>query len=156
MRTGVEQRIDLARPAIEGSERGALTLADAYWDEIARITRGLVRSRPVEGGVELALAGAVSLLRFGPPVTTAADDVVECRFPITGGLLAKHPGGSLALRQRSAPRLELAVVVDGYAPRLDSGRVRGGLRTLAYRELQVRVHTTIGRRYLSRMAGGSR
>jgi hypothetical protein len=155
MRTGVEQRIHLARPAIERSERGALTLADAYWDEVARLTLGLVRARPSEGGIELALAGAVSLLRFGPAVATAGADVVECRFPITGGLLAKHPGGSLALRQRSAPRLELAVVVDGYAPRLDSGRARG-LRTLAYRGLQARVHALIGRRYLSRMAGERR
>lgn len=156
MRTGVEQCVDLTRPVIERSESGALALADAYWDEIASITLGLVRARPMKGGVELALAGAVSLLRFGPPVATAADDVVECRFPITGGLLAKHPGGSLALRQRSAPRLELAVVVDGYAPRLDSGRASGGLRTLAYRKLQARVHALIGRRYLSRMAGGQR
>jgi hypothetical protein len=152
MRTGTEQRIGLRRPAVESSERGARSLAEAYWDEISRLTLGLVRARPVGGGVEIALGRRLPLLRFGPPVTTASERVVECRFPIEGGLLAKRSGGSLALRQVVEPSPELAVLVEGYAPRLDSGRPRG-LRTFTYRSVQERIHSLIGRRFLERMAG---
>jgi hypothetical protein len=128
-------------------------LADAYWDEIRRMTLGLVRAREVGDGVELALARWVTLLRFGRVETNVGPDEVECRFAIEGGLLAKRPGGSLSLRQEGGDPLALAVVVDGYVPRLDSGRERGGLRTAAYHGLQERVHELIGRRYLERMAG---
>lgn len=148
-----EQRIDLSDPVVERSASGALALAASYWDEIARVTLGLVRARIAPTGTELVLARAVPLLRFGPPDATATEDLVDCRFPITGGLLARCPGGSLSLQQRDDPRLELAVVVDGYSPSLDSGPGRAGLRTLAYRALQVRAHELIGRRYLERMAG---
>jgi hypothetical protein len=153
MQTGVEQRIGLGHPVVECSERGARSLAEAYWDELSRLTLGLVRARPAAGGgVEIALGRRVPLLRFGPPATTASESVVECRYPIEGGLLAKRSGGSLALLQVVEPSPELAVVVEGYAPRLDSGRPRG-LRTLTYHEVQERIHSLIGRRYLERMAG---
>ena len=94
MSTSVEQRIDLPRPVVETSERGARTLAQAYWEEIARLTRGLVRAEQTAAGVEVALGRAIPLLRFGPPETRADPDVVECRFPIAGGLLARRSGGS--------------------------------------------------------------
>lgn len=152
MRTGVEQRIDLSSPVVEASDRGAEALAEAYWDEIRRLTVGLVRARRADGGVELALGRAIPLLRFGPPVTTVSDGSVECRFPIVGGVLAKRSGGSLSLCQIDAPSPALAVVVQDYAPRLDSGRQRG-LRTFTYHEVQERIHSLIGRRYLERMAG---
>lgn len=150
----VEQRMTLRRTAVESSERGARALADAYWDEIRRLTLGLVRARHVKEGVELVLAGALPLLRFGSPETTVTHDLVQCRFPITGGALAKQSGGSLCLVQRSVPTPELVIAVEDYAPRLDSGRPRGGLRTFAYRHLQQPAHAAIGRRYLERMAAG--
>lgn len=152
MDTGVEQRVELSSPVVESSELGARALAQAYWEEIARLTLGLVRARPVGGGVVIALGRRIPLLRFGPPETTASESIVECRFPIEGGLLAKRSGGSLTLQQVAAPAPELAVVVEGYFPRLDSGRPRG-LRTLTYHEVQERIHSLIGRRYLERMAG---
>lgn len=152
MRTAAEQRIDLPRPVVESSDRGARTLAQEYWAEIARLTLGLVRAKDIGGGVELALARTIPLLRFGPPETTTSESVVECRFPIAGGLLAKRSGGSLAFRQVAAPSPELVVIVEGYLPRLDSGRPRG-LRTLTYHEVQERAHSLIGRRYLERMSG---
>jgi len=152
MRTDVEQRVDLPRAVVEPSEQGALALAQAYWDEIARLTLGLVRARPAGSGVEIAVGRRLPLLRFGPPATTASESVVECRFPIEGGLLAKRSGGSLALRQVTAPVPQLAVVVEGYSPRLDSGGPRG-LRTFTYRAVQERIHSLIGRRYLERMTG---
>jgi hypothetical protein len=152
MASRVEQRIDLPRPVVESSDPGARALARTYWEEIARLTLGLVRARQLGDGVELVLGRAIPLLRFGPADVTASEDVVECRFPIVGGLLAKRSGGSLALRQVAAPSPELAVVVEGYAPRLDSGRPRG-LRTFTYHGVQEPIHSLIGRRYLERMAG---
>lgn len=155
MSTSSEQRIRLTRPVVESSERGAGELVEAYWDEIRRITLGLVRARATTGSAELALVGAVSLFRFGAPEVSATADRVECRFPIVGGVLAKRSGGSLTIAQRAGPSPELVVTVEDYAPRLDSGRPRGGLRTLAYRHLQQPVHAAIGRRYLDRMAARS-
>lgn len=151
MATAVEQRIDLSHPVVEASDRGARALAEAYWDEIRRLTGGLVRVRRAGNGVELALGRAIPLLRFGPPETVVSDGSVECRFPIVGGVLAKRSGGSLTLRQLDAPTPALSVVVTDYAPRLDSGRERG-LRTFTYREVQERIHSLIGRRYLERMS----
>jgi hypothetical protein len=156
MRTGGEQRIDLPRPVVDSSEQGALSLADAYWEEIRRLTLGVVRARRGDEGIEITLAGTVSLLRFAQPQTTVDDDLVRCRFQITGGVLAKRSGGSLSIAQRARPSTELVVTVEDYAPRLDSGRQRGGLRTVAYRHLQQPVHVAIGRRYLERMAGRRR
>ena len=97
MDTGVEQRVELSSPVVESSELGARALAQAYWEEIARLTLGLVRARSVGGGVVIALGTRIPLLRFGPPETTASESIVECRFPIEGGLLAKRSGGSLTL-----------------------------------------------------------
>lgn len=151
-----EQRIPLSHPVVESSERGAKELADAYWNEIRRITMGLVCARATTGGTELALVGALSLLRFGEPEISATADRVECRFPIIGGALAKQSGGSLTIAQQSGSSPELVVTVEDYAPRLDSGRPRGGARTLAYRRLQQPVHAAIGERYLNRMAARSR
>ena len=155
MSTSNEQRIRLSRPVVESSERGARELADAYWSEIGRITLGLVRAKATRGGTELALVGALSLLRFGGPEVSTTADHVECRFPITGGALAKRSGGSLTIAQHAGPSPELVVTVEDYAPRLDSGRQHGGLRTLAYRRLQLPVHAAIGERYLNRMAARS-
>jgi hypothetical protein len=156
MEVGAEQRVHLRGPVVERSERGARALADAYWDEIRVLTLGLVRARRTPEGVELALLRRVSLLRFGEEQTSAGRERVECRFRITGGLLAGRPGGSLTLRQEVAERPELAVIVEGYVPRLDSGRERGGLRTMAYHGVQARIHGLIGRRYLERMAREAR
>lgn len=125
---------------------------DAYWNEIGRITLGLVRARATAGGTELALVGGVSLLRFGEPEISATSDRVECRFPIIGGALAKRSGGSLTIAQQTGSSPELVVTVEDYAPRLDSERPRGGLRTFAYRHVQQPVHAAITRRYLERMA----
>jgi hypothetical protein len=153
MQTTAVQRIALTRPVVEPSERGAVALADAYWDEIRRLTLGLVSARRENGGVRLAIAGLVTLFRFGPPKTVADAERVECRFPITGGLLAKHAGGSLSFTQRSTPTPELIVTVEDYVPRLSPGRERRSLRRFVYTQVQERAHAGISRRYLERMGG---
>ena len=145
------QKIVLARPAVEPTEHGASELADAYWAQIRRLTRGLVRVRPTGRGPELRLWG-VALFRFGPATTTVTPELVECRYAIVGGLLAKEEAGSLAFAQRKEPRLELEVSVTDYVPFLSSRRERRSLRGFVYRQVQERLHAAIGRRYLARMA----
>jgi hypothetical protein len=145
------QTIVLQRPAVEATERGATELADAYWAQVRRLTRGLVRVRPTGRGPELRLSG-VALFRFGPATTTVTPELVECRFAIVGGLLAKEEAGSLVFAQRTTPRLELEVSVTDYVPFLSSRRERRSLRRFVYRQLQERLHAAIGRRYLARMA----
>ena len=147
------QRIALSHPVVDSSERGARQLADAYFDEIRRSTLGAVRSRVRNTRVELVLLWILPLFRFATPEIAATEDRVECRYAIVGGALAKRSGGCLTIAQRFGSSPELFVTVEDYAPRLDSGRPRGGLRTFAYRRLQQPAHVAIGRRYLNRMAG---
>ncbi len=150
------QRMALARPVVDSSARGARLLADAYLDEIRRYTLGTVRSRMRHARVELVLLWIVPLFRFATPEIIATPDRIECRYAIIGGVLAKRSGGCLTIAQLFGSSPELCVTVEDYAPRLDSGRPRGGLRTLAYRLLQQPAHEAVGRRYLERMAARSR
>jgi hypothetical protein len=152
---GNVQRIALDGAVVELTERGARALADAYWAEVRRVTVGLVRPRRTAGGIELRFAGVV-LFRFGAPQTMADDRRAEVRFPIAGGLLAKEEGGSLTFVQRVDPSPEIEVSVEDYVPFLSSDRQRRSLRRFAYRQVQERAHTAIGRRYLERMAARSR
>ena len=146
------QKIDLARPAVAATEAGAAQLSDTYWEEVGRLTGGLIRRRDTVRGSELRLAG-VTLFRFAEAVTTVTPELVESRFAILGGLLAKEEAGALTFAQRSAPRFELEVSVTDYVPRLSSRRERRSLRHFIYRQVQERLHTIVGRRYLARMAG---
>jgi hypothetical protein len=150
------QRIPLAGPVVEASGDGARALAEAYWAEIRKLTAGLVRVHDTTRGPELMLAWSIALFRFGPALSVADSERVECRFEIIGGVLAKQEGGSLAFIQRSTPGPELEVSVEGYVPLLSSPRERRSLRRLVYRQVQERAHTAIGRRYLDRMAERAR
>lgn len=150
------QRIAVTGPVVEATERGALGLADPYWDEIRRVTVGLVRVRVTPGGPQLRLARLVTLFRFGPPRTTSRDDEVECRFAIVGGLLAKEERGWLTFTQRLTPNPELEVSVEDYVPLLSSTRKRKSARRFVYRQVQQRAHRAIGLRYLERMAARAR
>jgi hypothetical protein len=150
------QTIALAAPVVEETERGALSLAAPYWAEIRRLTVGLVTARVHERGVDLRLACAVTLFRFGPARTATTPGLVECRFAIAGGLLAKEERGWLIFTQRLTvpPRLEVAV--EDYVPMLSSHRQRLSARHFVYREVQERAHRAIGQRYLERMARRTR
>ena len=68
-----------------------------YWAEIGRLTGGLVRVRDGVAAPSCALR-ALTLFRFGRPTTTVTPELVECRFAIVGGLLAKEEAGSLDVR----------------------------------------------------------
>ena len=150
------QRISITGPVVEETERGALGLATAYWDEIRRLTVGLVRARQTPAGTELRLVRAVTLFRFGPPRATARRGELECRFAIVGGLLAKEEGGWLTFTQRTSPSPELEVAVADYVPLLSSSRPRRSVRRFVYRQVQQRAHRAIGLRYLERMAAQAR
>ena len=153
---GSVQKVELAAPVVEISERGAQRLADAYWAEIRRRTGGLVQARRAPaGGVELRLA-RVTLFRFGAPRIATANEVVECSLPIVGGLLAKEQGGFLTFVQRTAPTPELEVSVTDYVPFFSSPRTRRSVRRFLYRQVQERAHAAISRGYLARLAGTPR
>lgn len=155
MSISAEQRTALESLAVESSDAGARRLGDEYWAEIGRVTRGLVRGRASREGVELVLAGRITLFGFGPPQPTADDGRTACRFQIRYGLLVARAGGSLTISQRTRPARELVIAVDGYAPRLDPSLERAGVGGFLYAQVQVRAHNVVGRRYLRRMAGRS-
>ena len=152
---GSVQTVALSALVVSPSEEAGLTLADAYWAEIRRRTGGLVRVRRRATGIELRLA-RLTLFRFGGPRTVLADGLVECSFPITGGLLAKEQGGFLTFVQRSAPHPELEVSVRDYVPFFSSSRKRRSLRGFLYRVVQERAHAAISHGYLARMAARAR
>ena len=136
------------------SETGGRALADAYWGEIRRRTGGLIRARRSDASVELRLA-RITLFRFGAPRTAVKDGIVECSFPITGGLLAKKKAGFLTFVQRTTPP-ELEVSVRDYVPFFSSSRELRSLRGFLYRVLQERAHAAISHGYLTRMAARAR
>lgn len=148
-----EQRISTAVPPVPVSHAGARRLGSAYWEEVRRFSRGLVRDRNRGEGPELRLAGLVTLLRFGAPATSVTEDGVECRYPITGGLLAAGPGGFLVLTQRGTGPAEVSIAVEEFHSRLAvDGRI--GARRRLFDVLQAPLHVGIGRRYLARAARG--
>ncbi len=149
-----EDRIRLPAPVVEPSHDGALRLGGAYWQEVRAFSRGLVRPRTGADGVDLVLAGVVPLLRFGQAATSAEDGLVECRYPIRGGLLAATPGGALVVAQtgREAPELRLAV--EGFHPRLARRGRLARVRAALYDALQAPLHADVSRRFLERGARG--
>jgi hypothetical protein len=149
----LEQRVRSTRPLVELSHRGALELGERYWSEVELATRRLVRARRDNGAVELRLLGRWTLLRFGPPETVVDESGAFSRFAITGGLLARAPGGSISFAQTVRPTVELRATIEGFLPRL-GGRPgdpawTGGL----YRQVQRRIHTAVSRRYFQRLIG---
>lgn len=146
-----EQHIQLLRPVVEVSDSGGRELGERYWREIRRCTLGLVRARRRGARIELVVVGAVPLLRFGAPETVVEPDLVTCRFPIEGGILASRPGGSLAITQRSRPAPELSLAVSGYEPRLE-GPAGDRIGRALYRGLQERAHVAVSRRFLESTA----
>lgn len=148
-----ERQIALREPAVEATVDGARRLGEAYWDEVAAFSHGLVRPRRTADGVELALLRFVVLLRFGRPHAALTDNGVECRYPILGGLLASEPGGFLLLGQRVGETIELSIAVHDYRARLATGGMLG-LRRRLFDVLQVPLHEGLSRRFLARAERG--
>jgi hypothetical protein len=142
-----EQQLRAARPAVERSEQGAAALGHAYWREVTRASRGLVRSRDDARGVELRLLGLrPALFRFGPPELRVGGDGVVAVYPIRGGLLTRSPVGTFSVSQSDGETPVLAAAVRGYHPTLDA--FAGWL----YEHGQHRLHVAISRRYLWRLS----
>ena len=152
MGVAAEQPIADGNSTVDSSEDGARRLGTEYLAEIGRATRGLIKPRGGADGVDLVLAGRMTLFTFGPPQPTVDGDRTECRFEIRGGLLVGREGGSLVITQHSGPAPELVVEVDGYVPRLDPAFSRRGVGGFLYRHIQERAHGSIGRRFVERMA----
>jgi hypothetical protein len=67
-------------------------------------------------------AGAVESeqhVRLARPVVDVARRSLRCRYPITGGLLARRPGGEIVFAQdRVSDQLRLRSTVTGFFPTL--------------------------------------
>ena len=134
-----EQRAAATRPAVELSALGGRLLGRRYWLEVTRASRSLVRCRETEEGVVLRLLGhGPSLLTLGPAEVAVDGARVSWRCAIRGGLLARHPGGTLTLAQTGFDQAELSVAVEDYFPRLG----------VLYGLLQRPFHVSVSRRYL--------
>ena len=115
-----EQRMPASQPVVELTERGAAELGTLYWLEVERFMRGVVRARvSAEGSVELRLRpGGVLLLSFAPPELSAANGIVRCTYPISGGLLTRSASGTISFSQETGPPPSLTSAISGFFPRL--------------------------------------
>lgn len=145
------ERIDLPRRLVPSTPEGARALGAWYWEELERSSRGLIRARVESDGLRVVLGRALTLLRFGPPALAVDGEHVECRYPIVGGTLVSHPGGSLTIAQRDGPVPHLEVTVSEYRPSLAE---RGSRlhRGVLYTALQAPLHRSVSRRFLTRTA----
>jgi len=144
------QRVLVPEPVVESSASGARWLGVAYWEAVARFTRGVVRARWRDDGGRLYLLGGASLLSFGPPELAWDDERVSCRYAIEGGLLALRAGGSVTLaQQRSDEDVALSVVVEEYLPRLAARAGAPWWTGALYAKGQSPFHAAVSRRYFN-------
>jgi hypothetical protein len=145
-----EQRMPAPGPVVESTERGAAALSSVYWREVERFMRGLVRAHgDGDGQVELRLRpfGTV-LLSFGQPETRTDHGLTRRTYPITGGLLARRPGGSISFSQEAAPPM-LASSISGFFPRFAAAPARPSWTGALYEQVQRRLHLAVSRRYFA-------
>jgi hypothetical protein len=152
-----EEAFPLPVPVVPMNASGAHRLGWAYWEEVERTTRRLVRARATTEGVELRLfrEGPV-LLRFGHPELDVRATVVSCSYPIRGGLLARGGGGVLALAQERARTWCLRTSIRGFFPRLGTLPGRPGWTGFLYAHVQARLHRAVARRYVAHLVRGAR
>jgi hypothetical protein len=130
-----DESVRIRVPVVRRSDEGARHLGECYWLAVARASRGLVRCRETDAGVELRVLGRACVLRLAPARTSFGAGGVCCRYAIEGGLLARRANGSLTLSENGT---ELRAAVEGFVPRL-SGQ--------AYEHLQHRLHVAVSRCY---------
>ena len=146
------------RPVVERTGEGARILGAAYWREVERLTRGLVRTRSrSSGGTELRVTRwGPTLLRFGPPQPSATANAVSTTYPIIGGLLARRAAGALTLSMHGgAGSVELRSAIADYHPALAAGPGAPAWTGELYDQIQARVHARVSRRYFQRLIEGS-
>lgn len=147
-----EQRTALRMSVVEFSESGAEHLGRAYWREVERTTRRLVRARERQGAIELRVLGrGPSLLRFGAPRIEATPTLARCTYPIAGGLLAQRPAGEILFEQAGGPEPVLRSAIRGFFPRLAARQGRPDWTGALYNRVQSRIHVAVSRRYFARL-----
>lgn len=148
-----EQRLQLKRRAVPWSDAGARELARTYWREVVQVTHGVVGVHERGGAIELRLLGGPSLLRFDRPRLRAGPSFVSCTYPITGGLLARVPGGALTLSQSGGDEPEVRTTVSGFHPSLAARPGFPAWTGALYARGQARIHDAVGRRFLAGLTG---
>lgn len=145
-----EQRMRADGPVVDSSERGAAQLGSVYWREVERFMHGLVRADvAADGRVELRLRPSETvLLGFGVPETATENGSTRCTYAITGGLLARRPGGSISFSQEAAPPV-LASAISGFFPRLAAAPGRPSWTGTLYEQVQRRLHLAVSKRYFA-------
>lgn len=152
-----EQRVTVQAPVVEVSVAGAKQLGRAYWAEVERVTRRLVRARMRGSALELRLFGKRPvLLRFGTPRLQAGRDVVACRYPIDGGWLARRAAGEITFAQVVGPPTVLRSTIRGFHPRLAARDREPDWTGALYTQVQSRIHVAISRRYFRRLIAEAR
>jgi len=107
-------------------------LRDAFFHDVGRLTLGLV-----QGERWRLRLGPITLIAFGEPTFEAG----SWTWPITGGWLARQPGGSLSYGWRDG---QLVGLLHGYQPRLPWP---------LYSAAQRPVHRVVTRRFLLGLRG---
>jgi len=147
-----EQRVALSRPVVEFSSAGGVELGSAYWREVRRATRSLVRAREASNSLELRLLGSgPTLLRFGLPTVEASKTLVSCTYPIEGGLLARQPSGKITFEQTGGVAPTVSSTIRGFSPRPAARHGRPTWTGALYDQIQSRAHVAISRRYFNRL-----
>jgi hypothetical protein len=126
-----------------------------YWCEVERFMRGLVRARvSTDGSVELRLRpGGVLLLSFASPELSVANGIVQCTYPISGGLLTRSASGTISFSQEAGPPHTLASAISGFFPRLGAAPGRPSWTGALYEQVQRRLHLAVSKRYFKALVG---
>ena len=152
-----EQRIAISAPVVEFSAAGAEQLGLAYWREVERVTRRLVRTRRRFRALELRLFGrGPTLLRFGGPTVEVAADLARCSYSIEGGLLAQRPAGEIVFTQVGGPAPTVRSTIRGFFPRLAARQGEPDWTGALYNQVQSRIHVAVSRRYFARLIADAR
>jgi hypothetical protein len=153
-----EQRIRSPGPVVAATERGAAELGAVYWREVERFMRGLVRARAsADGSVKLQLRpGRILLLSFAPPKLSAANGIVRCTYPISGGLLTRSASGTISFSQEAGPPPALASAISGFFPRFAAAPGRPSWTGAFYELVQRRLHLALSKRYFKALVAGMR
>jgi len=152
-----EQRVALGAPVVEFSAAGAEQLGRAYWREVERVTRRLVRARRRMGALELRVLGrGPALLRFGGPTVEATSALARCSYSIEGGLLAQFPAGEISFAQVGGSEPAVRSTIRGFFPRLAARTGEPDWTGALYNQVQSRIHVALSRRYFARLIADAR
>jgi len=151
-----EERATYPRPVVEPTVEGASRLGSLYWEEVERFMRGVVRAHASRDGLQLRIPGGPVLLGFRGPLLDVSDGHVTCLYDITGGLLARAPGGQISFHQEGSGPTQVRSAIADYHPRLGARPRRPRWFGALYQHVQVRVHVAISRQYFARLAREAR